>query len=53
MKSGLLSTGEAKRNDKDFSYASAWQFQGDKKDPLLRREWLDFEFLKPSTRSYK
>jgi succinate dehydrogenase / fumarate reductase, flavoprotein subunit len=45
--------GEAKRNDDDFAYVSAWQFNGVGADPTLHKENLDFEFVKPSTRSYK
>ena len=53
VKSGLLSPGEAKRNDDDFSYVSTWEFTGVGSPPVLHKEWLDFEFIKPSTRSYK
>ena len=43
--------GEALRNDEDFAYVSAWAYQdGDFK---LHREKLNFEFVKPSVRSYK
>ena len=53
VQSGLLSPGEAKRNDEDFSYVANWEFTGVGEKPALRKEWLDFEFIKPSTRSYK
>jgi len=45
--------GEAKRNDDEFAYVSAWQFNGVGADPTLHKEDLNFEFVKPSTRSYK
>jgi succinate dehydrogenase / fumarate reductase flavoprotein subunit len=45
--------GEALRNDDEFSYVAAWEFQGDGGEPRLRREWLDYEAVKPATRSYK
>ncbi|MEZ6060325.1 MAG: fumarate reductase/succinate dehydrogenase flavoprotein subunit [Planctomycetaceae bacterium] len=45
--------GEAKRNDSDFSYVAAWDFQGVGAEPVLHREPLTFEYVHPSTRSYK
>uniref|UniRef100_UPI004049586F fumarate reductase/succinate dehydrogenase flavoprotein subunit n=1 Tax=Flavobacterium sp. TaxID=239 RepID=UPI004049586F len=43
--------GEAVRVDKDYSYVSAWEYdQGNFK---LHKEKLEFEFVKPSVRSYK
>jgi len=45
--------GEAVRNDEDFSYVSAWEFNGVGKKPTLHKEELAFEFVTPSTRSYK
>jgi succinate dehydrogenase / fumarate reductase flavoprotein subunit len=43
--------GEALRNDQDYSYVSAWEYnQG---NFILHKEKLDFEFVKPSVRSYK
>ena len=44
--------GEALRNDEEFSYVSAWQFEELGKWNLHKEE-LNFEFVKPSTRSYK
>lgn len=43
--------GEAVRVDEDYSYVSAWQY--DNGDFKLHKEALDFEFVKPSVRSYK
>jgi succinate dehydrogenase / fumarate reductase flavoprotein subunit len=45
--------GEALRNDKKFSYVAAWEFTGVGKKPILNKEPLTFEYVKPSQRSYK
>ncbi|NOY88349.1 MAG: fumarate reductase/succinate dehydrogenase flavoprotein subunit [FCB group bacterium] len=45
--------GEAKRDDKHYSYVSAWEFNGVGKEPILHKEPLVFENVKLSTRSYK
>ncbi|MCX6133303.1 MAG: fumarate reductase/succinate dehydrogenase flavoprotein subunit [Ignavibacteriales bacterium] len=45
--------GEAQRNDKKFSYVAAWEFTGVGKKPILNKEQLTFEYVKPSQRSYK
>ena len=45
--------GEAKRNDGRFSYVAAWEFNGAGRTPKLHKEPLDFEYVKPSQRSYK
>jgi succinate dehydrogenase / fumarate reductase flavoprotein subunit len=45
--------GEAQRNDDDFCYVAAWEFQGLDKEPVLHKEDLDFEVVKLSQRSYK
>ena len=45
--------GEAQRNDKKFSYVAAWEFTGVGKKPVLNKEPLEFEYVKPSQRSYK
>jgi succinate dehydrogenase / fumarate reductase flavoprotein subunit len=45
--------GEAKRDDANFSYVAAWEFQGAGKAPALHKEPLNFEYVKPSQRSYK
>ncbi|KZS40838.1 succinate dehydrogenase [Aquimarina aggregata] len=43
--------GEAVRVDDDYSYVSAWEY--DDGDFKLHKEELEFEFVKPSVRSYK
>ena len=45
--------GEAKRDDQNYTYVSAWEYSGDTSKPKLNKEPLKFEFVKPSTRSYK
>ncbi len=45
--------GEAKRNDKAFSYVAAWEYAGPNKKPILNKEPLKFEYCIPSQRSYK
>lgn len=44
--------GEALRNDEDFAFVGAWAYGGEGKDPVLHKEKLEFETVKPSTRSY-
>ncbi len=53
VQSGYLSPGEAKRDDENYAYAAAWQYNGDGKAPTLHKDVLQFEDLKPSVRSYK
>lgn len=43
--------GEALRDDDNFSHVSAWQYN--EKDPILHKENLSFEYVKPTKRSYK
>lgn len=45
--------GEALRNDEEYSYAAAWEYTGKPGDPILHKEHLEFENVKPSQRSYK
>jgi len=45
--------GEAKRDDENFAYAAAWEYQGPDKAPVLHKEALVYEELHMSTRSYK
>ncbi len=44
--------GEAKRDDENFSFVSAWQFKGESNWELVKEE-LQFEVVKPTQRSYK
>jgi len=45
--------GEALRDDANFCYVSAWEFEGDGQPPVLHKEPLHFEYVHPSQRSYK
>jgi succinate dehydrogenase / fumarate reductase flavoprotein subunit len=45
--------GEAQRHDEDFSYVSAWQYTGNITMPVLYKEELLFEFVRPNTRNYR
>ena len=45
--------GETKRDDVNFAYVSAWEYTGSEQVPLMHKEDLNFEFVKPSTRNYK
>lgn len=45
--------GEADRDDDNFSYVGAWQYTGDLSKPKLNKEWLEYELVHFSTRSYK
>jgi len=45
--------GEAMRNDKDFMYVAAWEYQGDDKEPKLNKEPLVYEYIEVKTRNYK
>ncbi len=44
--------GEAKRDDDNCSYVSAWEFKGES-NWELNKEALNFEIVKPTQRSYK
>jgi len=43
--------GEAKRNDEEYTYVSAWEW--DDNNPILHKEELEFENVELKTRSYK
>jgi succinate dehydrogenase / fumarate reductase, flavoprotein subunit len=45
--------GEARRDDANYSYVAAWQYQGPGQPSALSREPLTFNYVKPSQRSYK
>jgi succinate dehydrogenase / fumarate reductase flavoprotein subunit len=45
--------GEAQRRDDEFTHVAAWEFRGTGEEPVLHKEDLDFEYVKPSQRSYK
>jgi succinate dehydrogenase / fumarate reductase flavoprotein subunit len=45
--------GEAARDDANYSYSAAWEFQGVGTPPVLHKEPLTFEYVHPTQRSYK
>ena len=45
--------GEALRDDENFAYVAAWQFNGENQDETLVKEDLEFENVKLTQRSYK
>ena len=45
--------GEARRDDEQFAYVAAWEYQGPDKPPALHKEPLAYEEVHMSTRSYK
>jgi len=45
--------GEAKRNDKDFTYVSAWEYTGKPSEAVLHKEELVFDEIKLVERNYK
>ncbi|HIJ79489.1 MAG: succinate dehydrogenase (quinone) flavoprotein subunit, partial [Desulfobulbaceae bacterium] len=44
---------EARRDDENFSYVAAWQYQGANRQPALHKEALSFAEVVLSQRSYK
>ena len=45
--------GEALRDDADFAYVAAWEYQGENQPEKLNKEMLEFENVKLTQRSYK
>lgn len=45
--------GEAKRDDENFAYVAAWEYTGDLTNPTLHKEYLNFEEVPLTQRSYK
>ncbi len=48
-----LQKGEAKRNDKDYAYVSAWEYKGEPGDAVMHKEILEFKDIELKQRSYK
>ena len=48
----LSKDGEAKRDDENYSFVTAWQ-HSDEGECILNKEFLTFEFIQPTTRNYK
>jgi succinate dehydrogenase / fumarate reductase flavoprotein subunit len=45
--------GEAMRDDKNFTFVSAWEYKGEPSDAVLHKEELKYENIELKTRSYK
>jgi len=45
--------GEAQRDDQNFAYVAAWEYQGADKQPALHKEPLVYDEIQMSQRSYK
>ncbi|MBZ0268677.1 fumarate reductase/succinate dehydrogenase flavoprotein subunit [bacterium] len=45
--------GEARRDDENFAFVSAWEYGGENGEPTLHKEELKFENVELKTRSYK
>ncbi|MCQ2114763.1 MAG: fumarate reductase/succinate dehydrogenase flavoprotein subunit [Bacteroidales bacterium] len=45
--------GETKRDDENYMYVAAWEYQGEDVEPLLHKEPLIYENIKIATRNYK
>ena len=45
--------GEAKRDDKNFTFVSAWEYKGEPSEAELHKEQLIFQDIEVKVRSYK
>jgi succinate dehydrogenase flavoprotein subunit len=45
--------GEARRDDENYAYSAAWQWNGEHQDETLHKEHLEFEYVALTQRSYK
>jgi succinate dehydrogenase / fumarate reductase flavoprotein subunit len=45
--------GEAERDDKNFTFVSAWEYKGEPSEAELHKEKLEFENVEVKVRSYK
>ena len=45
--------GEAKRDDENFAFVGAWEYQGADRAPVLHKEPLVYDEVHMSQRSYK
>jgi succinate dehydrogenase / fumarate reductase flavoprotein subunit len=45
--------GEAKRDDENYAFVAAWEYQGENKEPVLHKEPLKYEEVHMATRVYK
>ena len=50
----LTPDGEVKRNDKNYAFVSCWEHSKEiENEAILHKEFLSFEFIQPTIRSYK
>ena len=47
------SDGEAKRDDANYAFVAAWEYQGEGKEPALHKEPLRYEEVHMTTRVYQ
>ena len=45
--------GEALRDDENFTFVSAWEYQGEPAAAIMHKETLNYEEIEVKTRSYK
>jgi succinate dehydrogenase / fumarate reductase flavoprotein subunit len=45
--------GEARRDDQNFMFVSAWEYQGESQEPVMHKEDLEYHDIEVKTRSYK
>jgi succinate dehydrogenase / fumarate reductase flavoprotein subunit len=45
--------GEAKRDDENFMFVSAWEYRGEDQEPVMHKEDLEYHDIEVKTRSYK
>ena len=53
FRSEYQESGEAKRDDANFAYVSAWEHTSVDSDPVLHKETLVYESIEMQVRSYK
>ena len=53
VEEGGLQKGEAKRDDVNFSFVSAWEYNGEPSEAILHKEQLEFKEVELKQRSYK
>jgi len=49
----ITEDGEAKRDDQNYAYVSAWEYTGKPSEAILHKEELEFKDIELKTRSYK
>ena len=45
--------GEALRDDANYAYVAAWEWNGENEPPTMHKEDLKYEFIEMKQRSYK